>query len=173
MSAMSKLMAFAVAVAGIALVVSQSAAVAATSSFDDKTGDASARFDLTGVTFGNSEKSVSVKSEIRDLLPAGVQTFGMTLRSQGIDGSYAAYALRDAEGAVTTDLWRYDGDGAHHVDCNVRARWRPGKDVVRLRFPQSCLPDERRVFVSAFMIRGDDTNVEPADWTRTVPVPFD
>jgi hypothetical protein len=172
MSAM-KLIDFAVAVAATALLASQTPAVAATVSFDDKTGDAKAKFDITHVTFGNGEKSVSVRAEIRDLLLTGVQAFGMSVTLQGVDGSYAAHTIRHADGGLSNELWQFDGDGSHRIDCDVRARWRPGKDVVRLRFPQSCLPVQRRMSSAAYMIRGADTDVQPADWTRTLPVPFD
>lgn len=173
MCAMPKLMALTGALVGTAILAVPGAAVAATTTFDDKAGDAPARFDITRVKVANGEQAVSVKSAFDDLSPKGTQIFGISLRSQGIDGSYGALTVRRADGSVTTELWRYDGDGATKLDCDVRASWRLAKDVVRLRFPQSCLLDERRVHVSAFIGAGDGSEGDPADWTRPVPVPFD
>jgi hypothetical protein len=173
MSAMSKLSVSTAAVVGIVLLGMQSPAVAARVTFDDKTGDAKARLDLMQVTLGNNERSVSVKAEIRELLPTGAQTFGLTMRPQGLDGNYGASTVRHTDGTVTAELWRFDGDGSHLQDCDVRARWRPGKDVIRLWFPQSCLPVQRRASMAAFTIDGEDANALADDWTRDVPVPFD
>ncbi len=170
---MSKLAALTMALVTLGLLAPSSTAVAATVALEDKEGDAKARFDITRVTFVNSADVVGVKSRFRNLRGSGTQIFGMSLRSQGGEGSYGAFTVRRANGTVTGELWRYDGDGASQLDCNVRARWRPGREVVRLRFPQSCLPDRGRVFVSAYVDAGDGSAGEPADWTRTVPVPFD
>ena len=170
---MSKLLVLTGALAGALILCGPGPAVAATTTFDDKAGDAPARYDITRVRVANGDKAVSVKTTFEDLSARGTQIFGISLRSQGIDGSYGALTVRRANGSVTTELWRYDGDGATQLTCDVRARWRMGKDVVRLRFPQRCLLDERRVHVSAFIGAGDGSEGDPADWTRPVPVPFD
>ncbi len=170
---MSRLTALSAVCVAVMVLAMPTPTAAATVSFEDKSGDAPARFDITRVTFVNSAKVISVKSRFRDLRASGTQIFGTSLTVKGIDGSYAASTVRRAKGAITAELWRYDGDGAAQVDCDVRARWRLGRDVIRLRFPQSCLADQGRVTASAYVGAGDGSAGDPADWTRTVPVPFD
>lgn len=167
---MSKLMALMTGAVAIALAAPLPAA-AARVAFDDKEGDAKARFDITRVAFGNGAEVVSAKVRLRDLSTRGTQFFAISFWTQGIEGSYGAWTVRRPGGGVTAELSRFDGDGEHPVDCDVRARWRPGKDLVRLRFPQDCLPSQGRIHVSAGVGVGDGSG-EATDWTRTVSVPF-
>jgi hypothetical protein len=169
---MSKLVAFIVSAVALALLGWQGPAVAANVSLDDPVGDAKAEFDITRATFGNNAETLSVKARFRNLKSDGTQIFGLHFRPRGYGRSFVASTVRHADGSVTADLYRLNGDSSTLMDCAVRARWQPDADVVVLKVPQNCLAKHRRQFVSAYTDRGDGSQGEPADGTDTVQVPY-
>jgi hypothetical protein len=159
-----------VLVAAMLLVTTGPAATAATVVQRDARDDAPARFDIVRVTYVNNARVMSVKAKVVDLRP-GRQAFGYTMDAVGMPtpkGGYIARTTRRRDGSVTAWLMQND----KMVSCNVRGRWRLGRDTVRLWYPQSCLRYHRTQRIQTFIGVPRPIGGDPADFTKPIRVRY-
>src|SRR3712207_3939772 len=120
--------------ATLAVVVSTSAAASAeTVIFKDPRRDASARFDLTRTSVSNGGDRVLVVQRVRNLRGGRTQTYGFNVSRRG--GDTIVHSVRRKSGTIRSRAFGPEGE----VDCDIRARWRLGRDSIRVSVPRSCL----------------------------------
>lgn len=150
----------ATAVAGTALLLSLSAASsasAAVASQGDPRGDAPRRFDATRVVANNNEQVLTVKAKVANLTskPTSFDVFLTPANTQ--DEAYWARSVRKRNGKVRTTLQYADHtSGWSEVPCDITARWRSGKDVVKIVAEQACFSVQRTMKVDAALGKPND-----------------
>lgn len=158
-------------VAVLALAAPSAPASAGEVGFADARGDAPARHDITRVHVRNGEESVAVRLELADLR-RGEQVVRSFIDSVRADLHWIATTVLHGDGHVTAVLETFTGSEFEPVQCRVAGSWRLARDRVRITFPQSCLDIHRAVRIRVVVGAGDGTTGDPADWTRTVRVPY-
>ena len=158
-------------VALLVLVAPAGPASAGEASFSDARGDAPSPHDITDVQIRNDRERVSVRLQFVDLRH-GEQIVRSFLDSVRADLHWIATTVIHRDGRVTAALETFTGSEFERVDCRIVGSWQFVRDTVRISFPQSCLDIHRALRVRVLAGAGDGTTGDPADWTRTVRVPY-
>jgi hypothetical protein len=160
-----------IVVAAVAFVLGAAGpASAASVGFSDARGDAEPRYDITRVVASNGEQRLTVRARVPRLQGRGTQILAVHLQSGA--STYSLHSVRRSSGRVVTRLTSWDGVEQSQARCGSRATWRIARGVVRVVIPQRCLDRRGPVRLSVLTGAGDGTAGDPADWTRTVRVPF-
>ena len=131
--------------------------------FTDPRGDAPSRYDLTRTTVTNADGGIVVAQRVRDLRGRRTQIFGFNFSGPG--GNGIVHSVRRKDGTVRNRLIGSESG----TECEIRARWRLGRDSIRVRLARECI-EGGVLRVSTLIGAGNGSAGDPIDWTKTVAV---